>query len=1054
MQRHRLAVVVAGVMLVMMFGTVLCTDPQKSQITGSAFMSCVNRHDDDTVKAGPNMQGSLDAHLHGDAHPPIGIGLLHLAFRPSTGGLELSFVVIGAVEGFAYKIDVLINDRMTERDVSCLDAGTASVDREASCVTLNFVPGGSNMVSIAFMSSVNAGDEVGVLIHVYESFPGLTTEMVLVGKKDQTLSVPASTTHGLDSENPPGEEVWAAPPLMSARYAPKEEDRAEEAGKMPDKSEQEQKGQDLSGAHTDLHGLNHPPVAILKTQTSLEYNPEVRVMLLRSVICGLIPGFEYVVHAGQLEYGVYKQGNSTRFSCTIKCQTVEVTMELPQENHQHLRLLVDAAVFNFIMSVFDLDVLVPNGDGVFNEDDVDTDALVARSEFRLKLNLREDATDFNLQFVGTSCTEGPQLTGIRLSVVINGATSAFEHLAVLVAHFPSVGRVLLGEQAFSFTASSTNDLFFALTRGERSVFGLPTPATDTVTSSRSDNATLTLSVFVMHKSGADQIFRYPLHTYTLAFPPGCFGSESWPTADDGIWHANHSKWRSWLRRAYLQGATSSMLANRPQAHPFMQAAAPTSNMQTPRMHTTAAEPRERNLIGIKGDEKNDENARACKGFCDANVWSTPVAVMNQPQDRRRRESTDWHLKNLGFTNVTFPQIVKWTEVRETWGVMVDRGVLSPSLMARMKDVHDTEGTGYERYAANALTQIQMIRMAAAADEPIMILEDDLMVGGDLQATRNSICRALSNLPPSAHMIYLEFCLESCQEIRYNSGFAALARAKSPSCSAAIYFTVAGAKRVADLCFPIFDVIDRMYPTLIAAGQLQAYMILPPVFYQDQFFASNLFRRFEDENRERALHAGTPLHTPLSAAVPCREAAGGHANQFDADAPVDLRQIGLQVKRSDLEIALMELEVEAECQQGQMSDLQMPSHDKLIVVWFPFALPAATDYNHISLARIVVYKTLRKVRDPHAEERGEGPGQGGKEVEGSEQRSGGRVSDRDQLVQVGSWSSQYWECGALIGIGVDSECWDMHAGETCLIHATLLSESKEAFETLKFSLFLM
>ena len=105
--------------------------------------------------------------------------------------------------------------------------------------------------------------------------------------------------------------------------------------------------------------------------------------------------------------------------------------------------------------------------------------------------------------------------------------------------------------------------------------------------------------------------------------------------------------------------------------------------------------------------------------------------MNQPHDRRRRESTDLHLKNLGFTNVTFPQTVKWTEVRETWGVMVDRGVLSPSLMARMKDVHDTEGTGYERYAANALTQIQMIQMAAAAGEPIMILEDDLMVGGDL-----------------------------------------------------------------------------------------------------------------------------------------------------------------------------------------------------------------------------------------------------------------------------------------------------------------------------------
>ena len=151
MQRRRLEAVVAGVLPAVMFGTALCMDPQKRPMTDSGFMSNVNGHDDETMKASPNMQASVDAHLHGDTHPPISIGFLPLAFRVSTGELELSFVIVGVVEGFSYKIDVLINDRMTDRDVSCHDAGTGLAGREAGCVTLNFVPGGSNLVTIAFM---------------------------------------------------------------------------------------------------------------------------------------------------------------------------------------------------------------------------------------------------------------------------------------------------------------------------------------------------------------------------------------------------------------------------------------------------------------------------------------------------------------------------------------------------------------------------------------------------------------------------------------------------------------------------------------------------------------------------------------------------------------------------------------------------------------------------------------------------------------------------------------------------------------------------------------
>ena len=59
----------------------------------------------------------------------------------------------------------------------------------------------------------------------------------------------------------------------------------------------------------------------------------------------------------------------------------------------------------------------------------------------------------------------------------------------------------------------------------------------------------------------------------------------------------------------------------------------------------------------------------------------------------------------------------------------------------------------------------------------------------------------------------------------------LSRAFGPSCAAAILFTAKGARKVADLCFPVFDVIERMYPALIRKGWLEAYIMIPPAFYQ-------------------------------------------------------------------------------------------------------------------------------------------------------------------------------------------------------------------------------
>jgi hypothetical protein len=79
---------------------------------------------------------------------------------------------------------------------------------------------------------------------------------------------------------------------------------------------------------------------------------------------------------------------------------------------------------------------------------------------------------------------------------------------------------------------------------------------------------------------------------------------------------------------------------------------------------------------------------------------------------------------------------------------------------------------------------------------------------------SAILKHKSNLPPTADMVYLEWCYEACSNIWYNQNYPSLGRAVEPSCSAAILFTVQGARKVANLCLPIFDAIDRMYPILI------------------------------------------------------------------------------------------------------------------------------------------------------------------------------------------------------------------------------------------------
>jgi len=348
------------------------------------------------------------------------------------------------------------------------------------------------------------------------------------------------------------------------------------------------------------------------------------------------------------------------------------------------------------------------------------------------------------------------------------------------------------------------------------------------------------------------------------------------------WHGNVSAWRPWLKQSYRDAALSSLLANTP----VLQHALDTSLALRHKLHA-------------HGSDVSSEPM-------EEGIWRIPVAVMSQVHDVERRENSQRLLQAIGFRNVTFPPTLKWSDINLQQ--LTEEGIFSSAFMRRMQQRGDTNPTGYARYAANALSQILRIRDAAAANEPVIIMEDDLMSAGTLPLVRDRLSSALGNLPPNADLVFLEYCFESCANLRYHPQFPRLAKASRPSCSAAILFTAKGAQRVARSCFPIFDVIDRMYPSLIRKGRLEAYLLSPPAFYQDNYFASNLERNtHKRHNRhhhslrnhtspEHATETREAIHEPSHTAPECWEVMATNAGGSDAEIfefqHTDRRQVGV------------------------------------------------------------------------------------------------------------------------------------------------------------------
>ena len=179
---------------------------------------------------------------------------------------------------------------------------------------------------------------------------------------------------------------------------------------------------------------------------------------------------------------------------------------------------------------------------------------------------------------------------------------------------------------------------------------------------------------------------------------------------------------------------------------------------------------------------------------------------------------------VGFTSVSFPSVLAWNEVRA--GVIpedflseyiVDYPVTHTSFQGR-----DSMSDKHLPYVANTMTMLSWMKKAMDLGLAMFgIFEDDLVPGMSPRATNSMIVGALRELPSTADLLFLEFCLETCTNMSAVPGAPHLLRAHKPVGTGAIIYTAKGARRVLEQTLPaFFPAMDNMLSILIANGHLE------------------------------------------------------------------------------------------------------------------------------------------------------------------------------------------------------------------------------------------
>ena len=243
------------------------------------------------------------------------------------------------------------------------------------------------------------------------------------------------------------------------------------------------------------------------------------------------------------------------------------------------------------------------------------------------------------------------------------------------------------------------------------------------------------------------------------------------------------------------------------------------------------------------------------------IFDFPVYVLNLPwrQDRRRHSAS--LLLRVGFSNFSFPVVTIKDEM--DIGRLQKLGLVAEdSLQTLVNESHISTEASAKAYLAHTLDVLAIVGSARADGHDMFgIFEDDLnTVEWSLPKVQARLRRVLEALPPTADLLHLEMCYETCSLLRYGSSNK-IARAAKPVCSGAILVTRKGAARLQQLCTPIWHGIDIMLPQLIEEGKLESYVATPPIFFQDGYFGSDAGRKINIRTQEQAF--ATRKHTPVT-----------------------------------------------------------------------------------------------------------------------------------------------------------------------------------------------
>jgi O-methyltransferase len=219
-------------------------------------------------------------------------------------------------------------------------------------------------------------------------------------------------------------------------------------------------------------------------------------------------------------------------------------------------------------------------------------------------------------------------------------------------------------------------------------------------------------------------------------------------------------------------------------------------------------------------------------------FEIPVFVISHPADTDRRKQAEFVLSSAGFGSISYPRFI--TEEDIDMNEMFSTGQLDAS---RLESLRNTPWVGpkWRKAISLILNHVQSLEAGIGLNSTLFgIFEDDVMLGKSSTGARKQIAEALSELPSSADVLYLEYCFESCSMLDCNSSFAFIRRAVKPACTAAMIFTRKGAKKTLARIKNIFLALDNMYAELIFHGDLEAYLVTPPIFFQDGYY-SNAFK---------------------------------------------------------------------------------------------------------------------------------------------------------------------------------------------------------------------